>query len=236
MPDKENVPVHIAIIMDGNGRWAKEKGLMRTAGHREGIKRVKEIVKAAGRLGVKAITLFAFSTENWNRPKKEINTLMRHLNNFLDNEIKEMHKNNIRFKVIGRDEPLPEQLIKKIRKAEAKTENNTGLIVALALNYGSRQEIVEAAKRFAEKVANNEARPDELDEEGFRKLLYTNGLPDPDLLIRTSGEMRISNFLLWQLSYAELYFPKKYWPDFKEEDLKEAIQEYQKRARRFGGI
>lgn len=236
MPDKENIPAHIAIIMDGNGRWAKEKGLIRTAGHREGIKRVKEIVKAAGKLGIRVITLFAFSTENWSRPKKEIDALLRHLNNFLDNEVKQMHKNNIRFRVIGRDEPLPEQLIEKIKKAEDKTKNNTGLTVALALNYGSRQEIVEAARKFAQKVANNEASPDELDEEGFRKLLYTNGLPDPDLLIRTSGEMRISNFLLWQLSYAELYFPKMYWPDFKEGDLKEAVQEYQKRARRFGGV
>ncbi|MDD4894574.1 MAG: isoprenyl transferase [Candidatus Omnitrophica bacterium] len=236
MMDKTNIPKHIAIIMDGNGRWAKEKGLPRSAGHRAGINRVKEVIKAASKLGVKVITLFAFSAENWARPQKEINLLMRALDNFLESQINELDKNNIRLKIIGADKPIPQYLLTKIKKAEARTEENTGLIFVLALNYGSRQEITEAAKRFAAAVARGEADLESLDAEGFAKYLYTAGLPEPDLLIRTSGEMRISNFLLWQLSYAELYFPKKYWPDFASKDLEKAIQIYQGRERRFGKV
>jgi undecaprenyl diphosphate synthase len=236
MIDKNNIPRHIAIIMDGNGRWAKEKGLPRTSGHREGIKRAKEIIRAAAGLGVEVVTFYAFSSENWVRPKAEVRMLMRALNLFLDREIKELDKNNVRLRVIGRDEPIPKSLIDKLKEAQQKTRGNTGITMVLALNYGSRQEIVDAAKKFADQVIARELILEELNEELFSQLLTTADLPDPDLLIRTSGEMRISNFLLWQLSYAELYFPKKYWPDFKEDDLHKAIEEYQKRERRYGGV
>jgi len=236
MLDKKNIPAHIAVIMDGNGRWAEEKGFPRSAGHREGIKRVREILTCAGNLGVRFMTFFAFSTENWNRPKKEIDMLMRSLVNFLDRQIDELHKKNIRFIRIGRDEPLPGYILSRIREAEAKTRNNSGLTVVLALNYGARQEIADAAKGFAELVAAGQASPEDLDVERFNGLISTRGIPDPDLLIRTSGEMRLSNFLLWQLSYSELYFAKKYWPDFRAPDLEKAIKDYQKRERRFGGI
>jgi len=236
MIDKNKIPRHIAIIMDGNGRWAKEKGLARTAGHREGLKRVKEIIRAAGGLGVKVITFFAFSTENWSRPRQEVNLLMRFLNNFLDRQINELVGNNVCLKVIGRGDPVPSLIQEKLKAAELKTKNNTGLTVVLAINYGSRQEIVDAAVKFAEKVLAHKASISELTSENFGQYLYTAGLPDPDLLIRTSAEKRLSNFLLWQLSYAELYFPRKYWPDFKPEDLERAIEVYQKRERRFGGV
>lgn len=236
MIDKNNIPKHVAIIMDGNGRWAKERGLARTVGHREGVQRVREIVKAAKELGINVITFFVFSTENWSRPKKEVDMLMRYLNNFLEREINDLNKNNIRLIIIGQDEPLPKYLQKKIKEAELKTKDNTAMTVVLALNYGARQEIVEAAKRFADSVVHAEANIEDLNPDKFSHYFYTAGLPDPDLLIRTSGQMRISNFLLWQLCYSELYFPKKYWPDFKARDLEEAIQEYQKRERRFGKI
>jgi undecaprenyl diphosphate synthase len=222
--------------MDGNGRWAKEKGLPRSAGHRAGINRIKEVIKAASELGIRVVTLFAFSTENWARPEKEVNLLMRALNNYLDSQIKELVKNNIRFKVIGREKPIPQYLLVKINKTEERTKDNTGLTLVLALNYGSRQEIIDAVKKFTGSVIKGEVNSDDLDTETFANYLYTAGLPDPDLLIRTSGEMRISNFLLWQLSYTELYFPRKYWPDFGKEDLEKAIDIYQKRERRFGRI
>ncbi|MFA5096093.1 MAG: isoprenyl transferase [Candidatus Omnitrophota bacterium] len=233
---KNNIPKHIAIIMDGNGRWAASRSLPRTEGHRGGARRVKEIVKAAGELGVKVITFFAFSSENWSRPRKEIDMLMRYLKDFLGREIKEMEKNNIRFLGIGRDAPLPPALQAKIREAEQRTAGNTGLTVVLALNYGSRQEIVDAVRKFAGDVLSGKARISDLDEKSFSQYLYTRQLPDPDLLIRTSGQLRLSNFLLWQLSYAELYFPDKFWPEFKAGDLKAAIEEYGSRERRFGGI
>ncbi len=236
MIDKSNIPKHVAIIIDGNGRWAKERGLPRIFGHRVGINRVKEIVKVADKLGIKVITFFAFSTENWTRPEKEVNMLMRSLNNFLDRNIDELDEKNIRLMIIGRDDPIPKFLQTKIKEAQDRTKDNTGLIAVLALNYGSRQEIVDAVKKFTNAVIKDEANLEGLDIENFSNYLYTKGLPDPDLLIRTSGEMRISNFLLWQLSYAELYFPKKYWPDFGKEDLEKAIEEYQKRERRFGDI
>lgn len=236
MVDKSRIPKHVAIIMDGNGRWAKERGLSRTAGHREGIKRVRDIVKTAGELGISALTFFAFSTENWSRPKKEIDMLMRYLESFLIREVNEMHKNNIRFNTIGEDSPLPLDILKKIKEAKRKTKDNTGLTVTLALNYGARQEIIEAAKRFSRDLSSRGETMQDLNIEKFSRYLYTSDLPDPDLLIRTSGEMRISNFLLWQLSYAELYFTKKFWPEFKAEDFKAAIEEYQARERRFGGL
>ena len=233
---KANIPAHIAIIMDGNGRWAKEMGLPRIAGHRQGIKRVKEIIRAADNLGIKAITLFAFSTENWVRPKIEINMLMRSLDVFLEKEIDSLDKNNIRFMVIGREDPLPGYIQKKLKKAQERTKDNTGLTLVLALNYGSRQEIVDAAKAFSRQVSAGNASIEDLDADKFSRYFYTAGLPDPDLLIRTSGEMRLSNFLLWQLAYAEFYFPKKYWPDFGVGDLERAILVYQSRERRFGGV
>ena len=233
---KQNVPKHIAIIMDGNGRWAKERGLGRTAGHRQGIKRVKEIIKAAGELGVKVISLFAFSTENWERSKNEVNMLMRALSKFLQSEISQLDKNDVRLIVIGRSEPLPDYIQTKIRQAQDRTKDNKGLTLVLALNYGARQEIVDAARRFGRAVSRGEIKPDELDVKEFANYFYTAGFPDPDLLIRTSGEMRLSNFLLWQLSYTELYFPKKYWPDFTKDDLEKAIRIYQNRERRFGKV
>lgn len=236
MLDKNNIPKHIAIIMDGNGRWAKVKGLPRIRGHYVGINKIKEVIRAAADLGVKVVTFFAFSTENWSRPKREVSSLMRSLNNFLERQLEELDKNNIRFKVIGQDEPIPEYLQNKLKSAQEKTKNNTGLTVVLALNYGSRQEIVDAAKRFAHLVIEGKARIEDLDIENFSNYFYTKELPDPDLLIRTSGEMRLSNFLLWQLSYSELYFPENYWPDFGRQDLEKAIDEYQKRERRFGNI
>lgn len=236
MIQKNNIPKHIAIIMDGNGRWAKERGLPRTAGHRRGIDRIKEIVRTANDLGVKFITFFAFSTENWKRPKVEVEMLMHSLDNFLKNQLNELHKNNIRLIIIGEKDPIPLYLRKSIKKAQESTQDNTGLTVIFALNYGSRQEIINAAKRFAKEVTLGRQNPDNLDQRIFSRFLYTAEIPDPDLLIRTSGEMRISNFLLWQISYAELYFPKKYWPEFGRKDLEKAIEEYQKRERRFGGI
>ncbi|MBN2830827.1 MAG: isoprenyl transferase [Candidatus Omnitrophica bacterium] len=236
MDDKNNIPKHVAIIMDGNGRWAKERNLPRSYGHREGVKRVKDIVRSAGELGVGVLTFFAFSSENWKRPKKEIDMLMRYLDNFLIREVGDMNKNNIRFKVIGGGRPLPINIQNKIKRAEFETKNNTGLTVVLALNYGSRQEIVEASKSIIKDVLSGSVEIEDIDAGKFSRYLYTYGLPDPDLLIRTSGEMRISNFLLWQLSYAELYFTKKLWPDFKANDFKKAIDEYKSRERRFGGI
>lgn len=236
MIERNVTPEHVAIIMDGNGRWAKERNLPRSYGHREGVKRVKDIVKAAADLGIKVVTFFAFSTENWVRPKKEINMLMSYLNSFLLQEVNQLHKNNMRFKVIGGSDPLPLGIQNKIKRAEAKTAGNTGLTVVLALNYGSRQEIVEAAKNFAKDVASGNLKAEDLDVEKFSHYLYTASLGGVDFLIRTSGEMRISNFLLWQISYAELYFTNKLWPDFKAKDFYEAIDDYRGRERRFGGI
>ena len=234
--DTKIIPGHIAVIMDGNGRWAKEKNLPRTAGHLEGIKRVKEVVRQAAVLGVKFLTLFAFSSENWKRPKREVDMLMRSLCNFLDSEIEELDRNNVCFRVIGRDDPLPEYVRAKLREARAHTRDNTGLVLVLALNYGARQEIVDAARNFARQAVAGRVKIESFKDDDFKGYLYTAGLPDPDLLIRTSGEMRISNFLLWQISYAELYFTEKYWPDFKKEDLDLAIEEFNRRERRFGKI
>lgn len=229
-------PNHIAIIMDGNGRWARRRGLPRTAGHRAGINKIKKMIRAADDLGVKILTLFAFSTENWNRPKREVDMLMRSLENFLDKEVADLNKNNIRLQVIGRDEPIPKKLLEKLKNAQETTKNNTGITVNLAFNYGARSEIVDAAKKIADEVSQRRYNLDQLNENSFSEFLYTAGLADPDLLIRTSGEMRISNFLLWQLSYAELYFTKKFWPDFDKKDLQDAIAEYESRDRRFGEV
>ena len=236
MVDKDSIPQHVAIIMDGNGRWAKERGLSRIDGHREGVKRIEEILKGAQDLGIKHLSLFALSTENWRRPKIEISMLMRSLDNFLRCNIKKLMKNNVRLTVIGRRKPIPDYLWEKLLRAQEQTKDNSGLTVILAFNYGARAEIIDAAKRAIGEVLDNRMNLEDLNEESFAKFLYTGSIPDPDLLIRTGGQLRISNFLLWQLSYAELYFPKVYWPDFKSEDLREAIREYQKRDRRFGAI
>ena len=236
MLDKNNIPKHVAIIMDGNGRWARQRALPRIVGHRAGIKRIKEIVKGASELGIKIITFFAFSTENWQRPKKEVGMLMRAFINLLDKEITEFHKNNIRFRVIGRESPLPSDLLVKIRQAEKLTAQNNALTVVIALNYGGQAEIVDAVARIIQSIRADTFKINQLNEEMFSRFLYAPDLPPPDLLIRTSGELRVSNFLLWQLAYAELYFPKKYWPDFNKQDLIEVISEYQKRQRKFGRV
>lgn len=233
-PSDMTVPVHLAIIMDGNGRWARERGMPRPLGHLEGTKRVREIVHACRRAGIRYLTLFAFSTENWSRPRAEVSALMRQLERFLTAEIQEIIDNNIRLLIIGGKQGLTEKLIKQMEKAQSLTAANTGLTLVLAINYGGRQEIVEAARMYAADVEKGRRESGELDEKVFSSYLYTADIPDPDFLIRTSGETRISNFLLWQLSYAEMYFPKKYWPDFRESDLKEALEEYFLRTRRFG--
>lgn len=230
------VPRHIAIIMDGNGRWAKERGLARSEGHRRGIRCIKDVIRAAKELNIKHLTIFAFSTENWNRPKREIDMLMRSLDMFLRNNLKDLQKNNIRLNIIGREKPLPEFLVRHLKDAVEATKNNSELVLNVALNYGSRVEIVDAVRKVVEEVKKETFSIEELNEENFPRFLYTHDMPDPDLLIRTSGEMRMSNFLLWQLSYAELYFTKKYWPDFTGDDLKKAVQEYQRRERRFGDV
>jgi len=236
MLDKNNIPKHIAIIMDGNGRWAKKQGLPRIRGHRAGIERVKEIVKACIGLNIRILTLYAFSVENWKRPRIEINMLMRLLEEFLRKETDNLIKNDIRLRIIGRINELPERISQKLKEIELTTQDNKTLMLNLALNYGGRFEIVDAVKTIIDEVLKNKLKPEEIDEGVFEGYLYTSGIPDPDLLIRTSGEIRISNFLLWQISYSEIYITKKYWPDFKKRDLEKAIYEYQKRERRFGGI
>jgi len=230
------VPRHIAIIMDGNGRWANARMLPRVVGHREGVKRVKEIVRACAASGVEYLTLFALSSENWSRPRTEIQMLMRYFGQYLEKEVPQLNKNNVRLTVIGRDEPLPAGLVGKIRRAERLTQANTGLRLILAINYGSRQEIVDAARRFCDRVVRGAQKAADLNEKTFASLLYTADIPDPDLLIRTSGEIRISNFLLWQLSYTEMYFPKVMWPEFTAKELEAAIKEYRRRKRRFGNV
>lgn len=222
--------------MDGNGRWAKHQHLTRTQGHAEGIKRVEEIVAAAQKIGVKVLTLFTFSSENWRRPESEIVMLMNMLTNVLQQKIKNLKENNIKFQVIGREENVPGTILKTFQMAINETKNNTGLIVNLAFNYGSRQEIIDAVKGIASAVEKKSLDVASIDEKTIAQFLYTKGLPDPDLLIRTSGERRISNFLLWQLSYSELYFTDKFWPDFTKEEFAKAIADYQRRERRYGDL
>ena len=230
----DSIPNHIAIIMDGNGRWAKKRNKSRGYGHKEGKKSVKKIVKVCAELGVKNLTLFAFSTENWNRPKLEINFLMKLLLTSLNQELKTLTKNNIRFKTIGNLEKLPKKLASYLINVTKKTQNNNRMTLTLALSYGAREEIVYAMQAIGDKVKNNLISLKNIDESVINQHLYTHYLPDVDLLIRTSGEKRISNFLLWQIAYAELYFTKKLWPDFSKEDLYKAIVNYQQRERRFG--
>jgi undecaprenyl diphosphate synthase len=230
--DFDRLPRHVAVIMDGNGRWAAQRHLPRVEGHRAGIDSVRDVVEGSARLGIQVLTLYAFSVENWKRPMTEVSTLMSLLKRYLRLELSTLLRNNIRFRVIGRDEELASDIRAELKAAETKTESNTGMLFNIALNYGGRAEIVEAARR----LLAAQIRPEELDEQRFAGFLYTAGQPDPDLLIRTSGEMRVSNFLLWQIAYAEIWVTDTLWPDFRKRDLLEAVLAYQKRDRRYGGI
>ena len=230
------IPQHVAIIMDGNGRWAQSRGLPRVAGHRAGVQAVREIVQASLNVGVQVLTLYAFSQENWKRPKEEVSVLMELLDYFIDKEIKSLVKEGVKVRTIGRIEALPQHTLAKVRQAVEATHNNDKLILNIALNYGARTEILDAVASILKDSSRSENGTLNLTEEEFSRRLYTAGLPDPDLLIRTSGEMRLSNFLLWQLSYAEIYITKKFWPDFKKDDFLKAIKEYGKRERRFGDV
>ncbi len=228
------LPKHLAIIMDGNGRWAKQKGKLRVFGHQKGSEAVKQVVEGCAELGVKNLTLYAFSTENWNRPKLEVQMLMRLLISSLKKEIKTLLDNNIKLNAIGNLKDLPVKVYKELMDVIETTKSNTNLTLTLALSYGSRDELINAIKQISIKVKNNIISPEKIDESVINEHLYTQNLPDVDLLIRTSGEQRISNFLLWQIAYAELYFTNVFWPDFTKQHLYEAIVNYQKRERRFG--
>jgi undecaprenyl diphosphate synthase len=232
--DQTNLPKHLAIIMDGNGRWAKQQGFLRAFGHENGTKSVKKTITTCAQLGIEYLTLYAFSTENWNRPKLEVEALMKILINSLKKELTTLQENNIRLNAIGNLDKLPKTAQKELLDVIEKTKNNTRLTLTLALSYGSREELVNAVRIISDKVKNNIISIDTIDDSIINEHLYTQNLPDVDLLIRTSGEHRISNFLLWQIAYAELYFTNVLWPDFKDQDLYEAIISYQKRERRFG--
>ncbi len=236
MIDSQNLPRHIAVIMDGNGRWAKKRMLPRVAGHRIGLESAIKIVRVASNLGVQVLTLYAFSAENWRRPPEEVGELMKLLVEYLRRELLDMQKNNVRFQAIGRISGLPGWVQEEIRWSTDQTKDNTGLLLNVALNYGSRLEIIDAVKGIVSDAQDNKIDIDNLDEETFSDYLYTKDVPDPDMLIRTSGEMRISNFLLWQLAYSELFIVPTLWPDFREKELLQAVIEYQKRERRFGTI
>ena len=236
LPSPDNIPRHVAIIMDGNGRWARERGLPRVAGHRSGMHTVRRIAMAAGRIGVKVLTLYAFSTENWKRPKSEVDYLMKLPQEFLAVELEELIANNVRVRVMGSRQGLPEHTLAAVDEAIRRTADNTGLILNFALNYGSRAELVEAARELARRVKAGELDERAIDEQTFASCLSTADLPDPDLLIRTSGELRISNFMLWQLAYSEFWFTDVYWPEFTERHFYDAIREYQRRVRRYGGL
>ena len=232
--DTDNLPKHLAIIMDGNGRWAKQKGFLRAIGHENGTKSVRVTVETCAKLGIENLTLYAFSTENWNRPKLEVDTLMKLLVHSLKNELKTLQENNIRLNSIGNLEQLPKSIRKELNEVIETTKSNSRMTLTLALSYGSREELISAVKNISHKVKNNIISIDSIDESIINQHLYTHNLPDVDLLIRTSGEHRISNFLLWQIAYAEFYFIDVLWPDFTENHLYEAIISYQKRERRFG--
>jgi len=230
------IPNHVAIIMDGNGRWAKQKGMARVLGHRNGVKAVRETIEAAREIGVKVLTLYAFSTENWNRPKKEVEILMSLLVSSLKDELKALLKNNIKLQAIGQIQNLPKKAQKELQEVIHLTQNNSAMVLNLALSYGSREEIVNTIRKISKKVVNKQLSIEEINENTINNHLYTFTLPDVDFLIRTSGEKRISNFLLWQIAYAELYFTDVLWPDFRKEDFFKAILNYQQRERRFGKI
>ncbi len=231
-----NLPQHVAIIMDGNGRWAKQRQLPRVEGHRVGAESVRAVVRAAGELGIKYLTLYAFSVENWNRPKDEVDTLMKYLARYLKSEIGELQRNNVRLEAIGQIYRLPEFVQEQLRRTQAALAKNNGLTLILALSYGGRTEIVEAVRAIARKVRAGLIDPEEINEQAVAQHLYTRNYPDPDLLIRTSGEMRVSNFLLWQISYAELVVTPTLWPDFRKPQFYAALEEYTRRHRRFGGV
>ena len=231
-----NMPQHVAVIMDGNGRWAKQRGLPRVEGHRNGVESVRAIVRSAGEVGVKYLTLYAFSVENWNRPKDEVDTLMKYLARFLKNEIGELNRNNVKLDAVGQIWRLPDAVQQQLEKTKAALSKNTGLTLILALSYGGRTEIVEAVRELAAKARSGTIDPAEINERVLSEHLYTRHYPDPDLLIRTSGEMRVSNFLLWQISYAEFVVTPVLWPDFRKAQLYDALEEYARRHRRFGGL
>jgi len=234
--DPERLPRHVAIIMDGNGRWAKTRSLPRVAGHRAGISSVREVVETAARLGLQVLTLYAFSVENWKRPRREIDTLMDLLKEYLSLELDNLNRNNIRFQVIGRFDELSESVQAELHKGIEATRRNTGLLFNIALSYGGRTEIVDACRRMLHERLRGIASWTEPTEEVFERYLYTAGQPDPDLLIRTSGELRVSNFLLWQIAYAEIWVTETLWPDFRKRELLQAIVDYQKRERRYGRV
>ena len=236
METGRKIPQHIAIILDGNGRWAKAKGMPRNYGQTAGAKNVETVCQAAHDLGVKYVTMYAFSTENWNRPEGEVEALMKLLESYLKNCIKTADKNNMRVRVIGDTTRLSERFQERIRELEAASAKNDGLNLQIAINYGSRDEMTRAMRRMSEDVAAGKRKPEEITESVFEEYLDTAGIPDPDLLIRTSGELRLSNFLLWQLAYSEFYFTDVPWPDFHKEELERAIEAYNKRDRRFGGL
>lgn len=233
--DRKRLPKHIAVIMDGNGRWARTRKLPRVAGHRAGMESVREIVERSAQMGLEVLTLYAFSVENWKRPRGEVRMLMKLLKQFLRLEIENIHKRNIRFQAIGRVQDLDESVQTELQHAMETTRANTGMLLNVALNYSGRAEIVDSFSRILKEFKRNGNKP-EISEELISQSLYTSGIPDPDLLIRTSGEMRISNFLLWQIAYSEIYITPTLWPDFRRKHLLEAILEYQKRDRRYGGI
>jgi undecaprenyl diphosphate synthase len=230
------VPAHVAVIMDGNGRWATQRGLPRVAGHREGVKAARAIVRAADTAGLRFLTLYAFSTENWNRPEDEVSMLMRLLEESIYDELPQLMDNNVRLRVIGRTTGVPAPVRRGLDHVERETRDNTGLTLLVAFNYGGRDELLDAFRGLARRVQAGELTPETLSEADVSRALYTDGVPDPDLLIRTSGEMRISNFLLWQIAYTELWVTPTLWPDFGAADLYRAIADYQRRDRRFGGV
>jgi undecaprenyl diphosphate synthase len=233
---RSNLPQHVAIIMDGNGRWARQRHLPRVEGHRMGAESARVIIRTAGEIGVKYLTLYAFSVENWNRPKEEVDALMKYLVHYLKTETAELDKNNVKLEVIGQIYRLPENVQEQLHKSIAALSGNNGLTLIMALSYGGRTEIVEAVRDIAKKVKARQLDPADITEQVFAQHLYTRNLPDPDLLIRTSGEMRVSNFLLWQISYAELVVTQTLWPDFRKPQLFAALEEYHRRHRRFGGL
>ena len=233
---KANAPAHVAIIMDGNGRWARQRHLPRVEGHRQGAESVRAIVRAAGEAGVKYLTLYAISVENWSRPQDEVDTLMKYLARYLKNEIGELNRNNVRLEAIGQIYRLPEFVQQQLAKTKAALAKNNGLTLILALSYGGRTEIVDAVREIASKVKRGMIEPAEITEQIFAQHLYTRPWPDPDLLIRTSGEMRVSNFMLWQISYSELVVTQTLWPDFRKAQFNEALEEYARRHRRFGAV
>ncbi|MBP2001084.1 undecaprenyl diphosphate synthase [Paenibacillus shirakamiensis] len=233
---KDNIPRHVAIIMDGNGRWANRRGLPRIVGHQTGMKAVKRAALAADEIGIEYLTMYAFSTENWKRPKDEVDFLMRLPEEFLAMELEELIEKNVRIQMMGHPEELPSHTIAAMEEAMRRTENNTGLVLNFALNYGSRREIKETFKEAAEALASGALTPADITEEWIGEHLYHTALPDPDLLIRTGGELRLSNFMLWQLAYSELWFTDLYWPEFGRDQLAQAVAEYQRRTRRYGGL